>query len=184
MEIFKIQFAQKYYPDKVHLLRQQSFEPKDTLPFATESRTAPRSIKKCPYCAEDILFEARVCRFCGGDLTQEHPDVIKSKRKTLYTKLATLEKNLAGQEMSLQKWQQVAQKEAREANQSEIVFVIGLLLAPIGIGIILLISSGLTYFSHKGNRNNAESNQTKIRSNIERLRKEITEVKIDLANLG
>lgn len=28
----------------------------------------PKSLKKCPYCAEDIKKKAKVCKHCGRDL--------------------------------------------------------------------------------------------------------------------
>lgn len=29
---------------------------------------SPSSLKKCPFCAEKIAFEAKVCKHCGRDL--------------------------------------------------------------------------------------------------------------------
>ena len=183
LETFKLQFTQKYYPSKLNLLVQAQND-NVPIPATMPISTQPRLTKKCPYCAEEILIDATVCRFCGRDLTKEHPQAIAEKRKELTTKLIGLEKNLASNERALQEWQQVAQQESRGVTQSEIVFLIGILLTPVVVGIFLIIVSGLAYFTHKGKRDNAENNQTTIRSNIENLRKMIAEAKIELATLG
>lgn len=175
-ENFQLQFAQRYYPGKTHLLR--NFETR------TKGRNAhQRATKKCPYCAEDILVEANICRFCGRDLTKEPPEVIAQKRNELTQKLTELEKNLASQETYLQEMQLIAQQAGRQVTWSLVAIILGALSIPFGIGIILLPAGILAAITQSGKRSTAERNQTSARQNIEKLRQRISETRTEIANL-
>lgn len=84
----------------------------------------------------------------------------------------------------MQEWQQFAQQESRSSNWSLVWILIGIFLAPAGIGIIILIVVWMQYSDHNNKRQKAEHNQTVIRKNIVGLRQVITEVKAELVNLG
>src|SRR5262245_3743558 len=41
-------------------------------------RTPAPRMKRCPFCAEEIRFEAVKCRYCGSELTDSNPTSISS----------------------------------------------------------------------------------------------------------
>jgi hypothetical protein len=49
----------------------QLSSPQASIPEHTES--AARPTKRCPQCAEDVLAEARICRFCHYEFNQTEP---------------------------------------------------------------------------------------------------------------
>ena len=66
---------------------QRQAEPSATTPPATES-ASPSETKQCPYCAETIKREAKVCRFCGRDILAEKSTASPKNGKPLLWSLA------------------------------------------------------------------------------------------------
>ena len=193
-ETFRHAFAKKYYPDKAHLLNpslnrfpvEQSRPVKRTLSGGTviQESAVPRSTKKCPYCAEEILADAKVCRFCSRDLTQEPPEVLSEKRAQLTHKLAELEKSLARWEHHLQEQGQLAQQAGRQVTWALVGLIVGVFLIPLyGLGLILVIAGILAAITQGVKRGKAERNQSQARKNIENIGEQIVEVRTSLAAL-
>jgi hypothetical protein len=86
LDDFKIQFAQKYYPDKVNLLQavseQRVNKSGDKIIDNTQPAPKPKT-KKCTYCAEETLAEEKFCHHCGHDLSKEYPKEIVKERNFL-----------------------------------------------------------------------------------------------------
>lgn len=194
-ETFQQSFAQKYYPNRVHLLkpRTEHLPYKAALPgvgisnsksVVSKRSVARRPTKKCPYCAEEILSEAKVCRFCGRDLTKEPPEVLSKKRVQLTRKLSELEKSLTRWERYLQEQSQLAQQAGRQVTWALVGLIIGVFLIPaFGLGLILVIAGILAAITQGVKRGNAERNQSKARKNIETISGQIVEIKTALAAL-
>lgn len=52
-----------------------------------ENRLINEGMKKCPYCAEVVKGDAKVCRYCGRDIGDVAPTVAPPKSKFRWTTL-------------------------------------------------------------------------------------------------
>ena len=190
LEEFKHAFARKYYPYKLHLLEPsfQNYPKTQDLTNEVEPTIAPvrpvRQTKKCPYCAEEILVDARVCRFCNRDLTNN-----KSSQKGLEEHsqltmgLEKLEKKLVAYERFIQEQMQTAQEAGRQETFAWIATLIGLLLTPVVIGFIIAPIALYQALVQRTKRKHAQYDQLEANKDVEGIKQQVIEVRSKLAAL-
>lgn len=178
---FRYSFSQKYYPSKINLLDGVT-DQRDKNVNLPESESNIGK-KKCPYCAETILADAIVCRFCGRNLTGESPDVIDKKQSKLNKKIPELEKSLASWERYLQEQKQLEDDAKRQVNWAWVGIIIGIFLSPIIIGIIIIIAGVLALSTNGKKRDNARNNQLQALKHIEGIKQSLSQVRAELRML-
>lgn len=98
------------------------------------------TIKKCPYCAEIIKIEAKICRFCGRDLAEQPAVQITSSTMPNSENRQLLEQEIA--RFTARGWQIVNQTDtAIQLKKPKEWSQLGLTLAFLGVsfGLILLL---------------------------------------------
>lgn len=158
--------------------------PETSTPAPPPPPAAPQhlpALVRCPYCAEDIRAEARICKHCGREVTLG-PQSLTDNRASLQQRLVQLETDLI-------KWESYLQQQGLEASKagditSRVVWIlVGVLLAPIGIGLIIIALALVDILARHSKRSGAHANQARANTEIASIRAQIISTRAELASL-
>ncbi len=144
---------------------------------------ARRTTKKCPYCAEEILIEAKVCRFCGRSLIGGPPEIVTRKRVELTQRLADCEKELAELERQLQEYEEMAQLASHGYSVGCTGLIVSIVLIPLVIGVLIAPFALIGMLVNQSRIAKATERKSQIRPKIEEVRAEMADLRAKLSVL-
>lgn len=131
-------------------------QPDETSPDGKLARFAGDTKVKCPYCAEWVKAEAKVCKHCGQDIASDVSAILESETKRKQLEAQTARKAQQKLNAELLSRQAAKDKKSSERRSKVIAFLrrplVALLL--IGAGAVLLtvgIVSSASYFGNIAN---------------------------------
>jgi len=107
-----------------------------------------------------------------------------SKKYELTLKLAELEKQIASWERYNEEQKKLEDDAKRQLNWSWAGVIVGIFLAPIIVGIILIVAGLLAVGTQNHKRDQARNNQTNALANIEKLKQSMAQTRAELSLLS
>jgi hypothetical protein len=137
-----------------------------------------RPKRKCPYCAEEILTDAVICRFCGREVNQTDESAKRKAIKLVMQKqLDELEKWINTNDRYIQEQMEIVRNANSSTTWGWVIFILGLILAPVLVGIVICIVSLINVNKNSKLKNDANAAILNARNNEEKVKNRIIELK-------
>ena len=143
-----------------------------------------RPKRKCLYCAEEILADAVICRFCGREVNQtDESTKRKAIKQVMQRQVDELEKWVNTNDRFIQERMEILKNTNSNITWDWVIFIIGLLLTPVLLGIIICIVALIEVDKKYGLKNNANAAILRARTNQEKVKNKIIDLKSSISRL-